>query len=97
MNQLSIEQKMEYLRKALEMGARFDIYFHGVENKETAEKIANELKNVVDFQFEDNTNGEISWLTTDYFKISTSIFYQNYMEEDVDLSGSSKGGDDHAA
>ncbi|MDP4106955.1 MAG: hypothetical protein Q8935_18620 [Bacillota bacterium] len=93
MEQLSIEQKMEYLRKALEMGARFDIYFHGIENKEAAEKIANELKTVVDFQFEDGKADINNYIATDYGQISTSIFFQNYMEEDVQLDG----GDDHAA
>jgi hypothetical protein len=87
MNNLTVEQKMEYLRKALEMGASIDIRFHHVEEETEALEIANSFSKLAEVPFTEEHSGVFNW-----FKINgpipTAVFFdKSYMEEDVDLGG----------
>jgi hypothetical protein len=92
MNQLSIEQKMKYVRKALEMGAAIDVNFHNIRDKKEAEKVAAELSQLINLPFEERFGDNYQWykIATPFIELSSAIFFDDVMEEDVDLSGSSK-------
>lgn len=90
MNNLTIDQKMEYLRQALEMGAKLSISFHDARDQEEAEKIASTLSHSLNVPFKENSSGVFNWFKIDDLnnRLETSVFFdKEYMEEDVDLSG----------
>lgn len=93
MKKLSIEQKMQYLQKCLELGADIDIYFHNFKQEEEALQAAEALSGLTSISFESKSNER---KTTNWFKFKTddygfgiSIFYnkEGYMFEDIHWDG----------
>jgi DNA polymerase/3'-5' exonuclease PolX len=88
---MNIEQKMAYIRRALELGADIDVKFHCTNEKEKAEKVAAELSEMLGIQSEQLSSDDKE---THWFKIrnwenrlDTVVFYNEYLVEDVDLNG----------
>jgi hypothetical protein len=80
---MNIEQKLEFIQKALEMGATVQVRFHGIPSKQEAEKIAIEFSEMVDAPFKDEENKGTNWLNVrDSRKgVDISIFYDLSKEE----------------
>jgi hypothetical protein len=80
--ELSIEQKLELIRFALEKGANIDIHFHGL-SKTDGESLAVDFCGMTNTTFEKKFGG-----TTQWFKIypgndlEVSIFYKYSIEEE---------------
>jgi hypothetical protein len=93
---MNIEQKMEYIRKALELGADVDLMFHKIQDKKQAKKIAVELSKLGGFKHKQNSHNGTHWykIKSEDYSLETSVFYDGeYLQEDVDLSG----GEEHAS
>jgi hypothetical protein len=90
---MNIEQKMEYIRRALELGANVDISFHNVSTKKEAKRIAVELSNMAGLKHKQTTHDGTHWykIRNDDYTFGTSVFYDEFLEEDVDLSGMKEG------
>lgn len=89
--EMSIEEKLEYVRIALEMGANVDLTFHNIKTKAEAKKAAVELSKVANLSHDHKSYQGTSWykIKAPDFSLETSIFFDDdYLEEDVDLSGS---------
>jgi hypothetical protein len=84
---------MEYIRRALELGANVDISFHNVSTKEEAKQIAVELSNMSGLKHKQTTHDSTHWykIRNDDYTFGTSVFYDEFLEEDVDLSGMKEG------
>jgi hypothetical protein len=86
---MNIEQKMEYIRRALELGATVDVKWYFLEDEDKArELIANFEKETI--PFEQKESEKINWFQAYDYKnnINTTVFFEKeYLEEDVDLSG----------
>ena len=88
MNELTLEQKMAYIRKALEMGAKININFHCIDSQEDAEKVAATFSQSLNVPFKEVNAGVFNWYKIDDRQLETAVFFnKEYMEEDVDLSG----------
>jgi hypothetical protein len=91
---MTIEQKLEMLRKAMEMGAHVEVSFHNPKdsytrfNKEQAEEITSEFNQV---DFVPKYHGGSHWFKSKHEDFSISVFYQpvasDFLEEDVVLDG----------
>jgi hypothetical protein len=84
---MNIEQKMEYIRKALELGASIDVKWYTIKGEEKAKELIANLDTV---PFEQKESEKVNWFAAyDYENaINTTIFFdKDYLEEDVDLSG----------
>jgi hypothetical protein len=90
---MNIEQKMAYIRRALELGAYIDVKFHCINEKEGAEKVASELSEMLGVQSEQfsSDDKETHWFKIRNWKnhLDTVVFYNEYLVEDVDLDGMS--------
>jgi hypothetical protein len=87
---MTIEEKLEYLKRAIQSGANIDVFFHNVKGEEEAIKVAVELSALSKKPYEYKTNGGTDWLKIygDGNNISTTIFYEKgYMEEDINFDG----------
>jgi hypothetical protein len=90
---MNIEQKMEYIRRALELGAHVDVKWYNIEDEDKARDLIADLeKDTV--PFEQKESEKVNWFAAyDYENaINTTIFFdKEYLEEDVDLSGMEEG------
>lgn len=59
---LTIEQKLAVLKKAIELGADIDIYFHGSKDKEQAYQTANPLSTMMNVEIEELESDPTKWL-----------------------------------
>lgn len=94
---MTIEQKLELLRKAIEMGADVHVSFHdGPERfsdltKAQAKEIASVMSEFTDIPFKPNFHGTTNWFESKEDKFSVTAFYtpvaSDFMEEDVILDG----------
>jgi hypothetical protein len=87
---MSIDQKLEYIRKALELGADVSLGFHNCRDKEEAEKLASKLSELIHIPVvhKASCDSSLRWLKIDYnySELATTIFYEEketYLEEDV--------------
>jgi hypothetical protein len=88
---MNIEQKMEYIRRALELGASIDVKWYTIEGEEKARELIANLDTV---PFEQKEVEKTNWFAAYDYKnaINTTIFFdKEYLEEDVDLSGMEEG------
>ncbi|MCM3567882.1 hypothetical protein [Neobacillus mesonae] len=74
---MNIEDKLAYIRKALELGAKVGINFYFIENKEKAAEIMVELQPAV--QVEYDSNDGTHWCYADDYdnQLETTVFYQS--------------------
>ncbi|MFD0825816.1 hypothetical protein ACT8ZR_09070 [Neobacillus sp. M.A.Huq-85] len=80
---MSVEQKLAFVLKALELGGVIDISFHRFDDKGSAEKVAVELSEMVNIPYK-----EISRESSHWFKIknyddglNVAIFFEEKEEE----------------
>jgi hypothetical protein len=90
---MNIEQKMEYIRRALELGANVYLNFHNFNEKSEAEKTAVELSRLAGVTHQQKSNNGTHWykIQNDDYSLESSIFYDKYLEEDVVLDGMKEG------
>jgi hypothetical protein len=91
---LSIDEKLEYIRQALELGADVSLGFHDCREKEEAEKLATTLSELINLPVEHRAceDSSLRWLKINYkySELETTIFYdekETYLEEDVHFGG----------
>lgn len=84
---MSIEEKMAFIKRALEMGANVDLTFHNFKDKESAKKAAMELSKEFDMSHHHKSNKGTNWykFKNEEYTLEASIFYddEQYMEEDI--------------
>jgi hypothetical protein len=88
---MNIEQKMEYIRRALELGANVELNFHNLKKEEEAQQAVSELTSMADVPYSKHENDGTKWFKIRNYadRIYTTVFYdEEYLKEDVDLSGS---------
>jgi hypothetical protein len=80
---MTIEEKMAYIQKAIEMGADIDVHFHRIIGEEAAEKIANEFSQMLGTPYKREQNTGTYWFKIkDYSKgIDFVTFYELSEEE----------------
>jgi hypothetical protein len=87
---MTIEEKLAYLKKVIEMGADIQVSFHDIREKNEAVKAAEELSAMMNQPFHYKSHRGSDWLKI-YNRengLETSIYYDSeYLEEDVDLAG----------
>ncbi|WP_284037430.1 hypothetical protein [Neobacillus sp. 114] len=74
---MNIEDKLAYIRKALELGALVEMKFFFIKNQEKAAEIMDNLQPVV--QTEYGSNHGTHWCSADDRdnKLETTIYFQN--------------------
>jgi hypothetical protein len=84
---MSIEEKMAYVRKAIEMGASVDLHFHNFREKAEAKAAAMELSKLAKLQHSHKSHNGSNWykIKNEDYTLETSIYYddEKYMEEDI--------------
>jgi hypothetical protein len=91
---MNIEQKLAYVRRALELGANVELIFHNIK-EEAAEQVAVELSQLTNLPYQSKANGATRWFKIDNYNqgFEATVFYDDeYLEEDIDLTG----GEEHA-
>jgi hypothetical protein len=75
---MNIEQKLEFIQKALEMGAVVQVKFHGIPSKQEAERIAAEFSGMLEIPYEESENKETYWFNVrDSRKgVDIAVFYE---------------------
>lgn len=91
MTELTIDQQMAYIRKALEMGADVDVRFHNINDETEAIKVAYSFSKLSNVPFKEVSGGSFNWFKVDGPIPTTVFFNKEYMEEDIDLSGMESG------
>jgi hypothetical protein len=92
---MNIEEKLAFVRKALEMGANVELVFHNVKEEEVAEQVAAELSQLTNLPYQSKANGSTRWFKIDNYDqgVEATVFYDDeYLEEDIDFTG----GEEHA-
>jgi hypothetical protein len=89
---MNIEQKLAFIQKALELGADIDVSFHNIKDKKQAKEIAVDLSKEFGLRHKNESHNGTNWYklrtTVEYdYSLAASIFYDEYLQEDVDLSG----------
>lgn len=87
---MNMEQKLAYLQKALEMGARIEVKFHFVQGEQKAKEMAATFSEMSGIPAKSSYSNGAFWYNVDDYKnqLETTVFYKPiFMEEDVDLSG----------
>lgn len=80
---MNIEQKLAYVRKALEMGADVEVKFHDIRTQDKAEKAAIELSELSGLSHRYNSHNETHWyrLRSKDYSLETTIFFDAKEEE----------------
>lgn len=93
-NKMTIDEKIAYIRQALEMGADISLSFHDCRDKEEAEKVAATLSEAIKLpvKYNESKDSNLRWLKIryNYSEMETVIFYdekETYLEEDVQFGG----------
>jgi hypothetical protein len=75
---MGIEQKLEFIKKSLEMGANIHVKFHGVTSKKEAEEIAAEFSEMLEIPYDEAENKETYWFNVrDSRKgVDIAVFYE---------------------
>lgn len=87
---MNIEQKLAFVRRALELGADIDLYFHNIKDKQEAKKTAVELSKEFGLKHRHLSHNDTNWYKLqngDDYSIEASIYFDGYMVEDVTLDG----------
>lgn len=86
---MNMEQQLAYLQKVLEMGAKIEIKFHNIREEKEAVKTATELSKLVQIPPMGCSHQGTSWIGIGEIsnQIRTTVFYDKYMVEDVNLDG----------
>lgn len=89
---MNIEEKLAFVRKALEMGANVEVNFHNIKSKEEAKQVAVELSKEFNLPHRHREHNNTHWykIRNEDWTLEAAIFYGEYMIEDVDLSGGEK-------
>jgi hypothetical protein len=84
-NKMSIEEKLAFIRRALELGANVDINLHRIADKELAKKAAAELSKKLNKPYQEKENDSTHWFkVVDWDnRLEVAIFYETYLEEDI--------------
>jgi hypothetical protein len=84
---MTIEEKMVYIRKAIEMGASVDLNFHNIKGKAEAKEVAVVLSELSNLPYSHKSHTGTNWykIKNKDHSLKTSIFYddENYMIEDI--------------
>lgn len=73
---MNIEQKLEYLRKALEAGAYIDVRFHNMHSKKEAESLAVECSKMLNQPITHSSAEFVQWFKiNDGYAFKTSIYF----------------------
>jgi hypothetical protein len=80
---MKIEQKMEFLKRAIEMGADVTVNFHGIIGEKQAEKVAAEFSQMLGVAYEQKQNTGTYWYKIkDSSKgVNIAVFYELSEEE----------------
>lgn len=75
---MTIEEKLAFVRKALEMGAAVDVKFHRVENEDKAKEMGSELESLIKTPFAFWENDGTYWYSAENFeeKLEAAVFYK---------------------
>jgi hypothetical protein len=76
---MNIEEKLAFVRKALELGAEIEAKFFWAENEEEAKKIGSELEYLIKAPFELDENEGTKWniAKNRSDKLKTVVFFNN--------------------
>ncbi|POD45907.1 hypothetical protein BKM15_26170 [Pseudomonas syringae pv. syringae] len=77
MNNLTIEQKLEVVRKALEKGALIDLKFHDIKGPERAEATVAELSEMINQSYAKDAHNGANWISAHNYTdgIHVTVFY----------------------
>lgn len=80
--EMSVDQRIKFLKAAVEMGANIKVNFH-MKDKSEAEKIANKFSELVDVPASENEHEGTYWFELiDYAKgIHITLFYKKSKED----------------
>lgn len=80
---MTIEQKMDIIQKAVEMGANIAATFYDVSSREEAEKISEEFSQMLDTPYSHSEKTGTSWFSVHKSSedINVTAFYQTSREE----------------
>lgn len=80
---MNIEQKLAYIKRALEMGANVQLYFHNMPEKEEAEKAMKELSSMNNVPYQSYGDDGYHWFQSNDSenKLRISAFYEAKEEE----------------
>ncbi|MGF6951916.1 3-methyladenine DNA glycosylase AlkD [Neobacillus sp. B4I6] len=87
---MTIEQKLAYIKRALELGGDVDVKFHNIRDKKAAEQVAVELSEISNRPYEQKSSNSTNWykIQNEDYIFETYIFFDGeFLQEDVDLSG----------
>jgi uncharacterized ferritin-like protein (DUF455 family) len=80
---MTIEEKMAYIQKAIEMGADIDVDFHRIVGKKQAEKIASEFSQMLSVPYDSKYANGTYWfkLLNSSKGVDIAVFYELSREE----------------
>lgn len=80
---MNMEQKLAYIKKAIEMGADIDVMFHNLKEKADAKEAAIELSKVGNMKHAYKNHNGTHWykLRSEDYSLNTSIFFDEKEEE----------------
>jgi hypothetical protein len=80
---MTIEEKMAYIQKAIEMGADIDVHFHKIVGEKVAEKIAIEFSRMLGVRYTQHQNTGTYWykLRDSSKGVDIAVFYELSEEE----------------
>jgi hypothetical protein len=75
---MTIDQKLNLIRRALELGANVNVYIHDIETKEEAKEIENKLQPLTSAPFEEEESENNQWLQSQDHEnnIGIIVFYE---------------------
>jgi hypothetical protein len=87
---MTIEQKLEIIKKALEKGAYIQVNFHWLKEEEDATNIMNDFN--LDYEIQERNGTQWAKHQSPNYDFEVSAFYDgeeevSFIDEDVDLSG----------
>jgi hypothetical protein len=93
---MNMEQKLAYLAKCIEMGAKIEVNFHNFREQDEAEKAIQELSQLSGMEYKQDAYKETHWFRIGKIeeKFQTNIFFKcpAYLEEDVNFDGGEEVG-----
>jgi hypothetical protein len=97
-NEMTMEEKLAYVQKAIELGADVELKFHDIREEKEAEKVVAELSEIVSIPFRKSESKGTRWfkIQNNDLSLETVVFFdKEYLEEDVQLDG--MGGEENAS
>jgi hypothetical protein len=93
-NKMSIDEKLAFVRKALEMGANVEVNFHNIKGKKEAKQAAVELSKPFNLSHRHKSHDNTNWykIKNEDWSLEAAIFYDDdFLKEDVILDGMKEG------